>query len=799
MINQKMSPKWQRLMYMPGTGLYEDGRRVTGSKKHIEISRSAAREGMVLLKNDDNALPLKEGTKLALFGKGQHDYVQGGGGSGVVYTAYERSLLEGLEIKESESKISLYKPLSDYYRNYVEEAYKIQKEQIKKFRHVPGKIEEPELPDELLQGAREFTDTAVITISRYSREAYDRTGAPYDGDFYLSHEEEAMVEKVLNTFPKTIVVLNTGGMMSTSWFKDDMNVQAALLIWQAGMEGGLAAADLLVGDACPSGHLTDTFAEKFASYPFAEKFSESLDYVEYPEDIYVGYRYFETIPGKQSEVCYPFGYGLSYTTFEFADPVISEENGTFTAMVTVRNTGDVAGKQVVQLYVSCPQGKLGKPAVALVGFAKTQLLLPGRDERLVIRFSRYNFASYDDMGKVCKSAYVLEEGDYKFYFAEHVEALNPFDFTYTLETPAVLDKLSERMKPKRLSSRLRADGTMEPLPVDETFERAEFDEEHVPEHYILPKECQWDAVNPLYVTDLSQIPPQLIDVHEGKMTLDEFLTHLTVEQKIHMLGGQPNRGPSNTYGFGNIPRYGIPNALTADGPQGLRIHPKCNVFTTSFPCANLLACTWDRNLCYAVGEAIAEEVKENGIGIWLAPGICIHRNPLCGRNFEYYSEDPLVAGILSAAVVMGAQSKGIATAVKHFACNNKEENRRESDSRVSERAIREIYIKAFEICVKTAKPWTIMSSYNLINGVRSSENHELLTDILRGEWGYDGLVMTDWYTHSLHYKEIIAGNDIRMPVGTPEYTYEMYKAGKLPEEAINASAKRVLQLLLKLD
>lgn len=791
--------KWQRLKFMPGTGLYEDCRRVTGSRKHIELSRSAAREGMVLLKNENHLLPFTEGTCLAVFGKGQADHVKGGGGSGDVYVAYDRSLLDGLEMKEAESKISLFKPLGDYYRAYVKAAYEEQLVTLKKGRTFPGLIAEPELPDALLKEAREFTDTAVITISRYSKEDIDRTGEAYDGDFYLSHEEEIMVEKVLNTFPKAVVVLNTGGVMDTSWFKDDDGVGAALLMWQAGMEGGLAAADLLLGDATPSGHLPDTFAKDFASYPFADRFNESDEYLEYREDIYVGYRYFETIPGAAEKVAYPFGYGLSYTSFAYSDPLLSEENGTFTASLTVKNTGDFAGRAVVQFYACAPQGKLGKPRYVLVGFAKTKLILPEREEQVAIRFSRYNFASFDDLGKIEKSAYVLEEGNYRFFFGEHVRALTPFEMDYTLTENVVLDRLSARCTPHRLPERLLSDGTMEALPVDETVIQTPYEPEKLPKPWIVPEESRWPAVTKGYLPKDYPFPPQFIDVAAGKMTLDDFVSQLDIEQKISLCGGQPSRGPGNTFGFGNLPVYGVPNVQTADGPAGLRLRPETGVNTTAFPSATLLASTWDINVCYEVGKAIAEEVKENGFGIWLAPAVNIHRSPLCGRNFEYFSEDPLIAGILSSAIVQGAQSLGIAVSLKHFACNNKEKNRHDSDSRVSERALREIYIKAFEICVKTAHPLTIMTSYNLVNEVRATENEDLITGILRGEWNFDGITCSDWRTHGIQYKEIAAGNDIKMPFGSPDLTYQAYLCGKISEEKITAAARRVLAMILKLE
>jgi len=281
--------------------------------------------------------------------------------------------------------------------------------------------------------------------------------------------------------------------------------------------------------------------------------------------------------------------------------------------------------------------------------------------------------------------------------------------------------------------------------------------------------------------------------------LDDFLAQLSDEDVAHILGGQPNTSVANTFGMGNMPEYGIPNIMTADGPAGLRIEPKCGVNTTAFPCATLLACTWNRDIVYQVGEAGAKEVKENNISMWLTPAINIHRSPLCGRNFEYYSEDPFLAGILASEMVKGIQSQHISASVKHFALNNKETNRKNSDSRVSERAAREIYLKAFEIIVKTANPWCIMSSYNIINGHRASENKELLTDILRGEWGFEGIVTTDWWTYGQQYKEIKAQNDIKMGCGYPEHILEAMKAGVLTRAEMDICAKRILELILKID
>lgn len=784
MENEK---RWQRISYMPATPTGENGTYVTGCPAHVELSRRAAREGMVLLKNDDSLLPFKNGAKLAVFGKGQADFVKGGGGSGDTTVAYVRSLLDGLKIKEQEGRVALYSPLSNFYLENVKTQYAAGKH--------PGMTKEPQLPEALLRDARAFTDTAIVSICRFSGEDYDRTGAPFDGDFFLSREETAMVNAVTAAFPRVAVVLNTGGMMDTSWFRNDAHIGAALLAWQGGMEGGLAMADLLVGDACPNGRLTDTFAVDFAAYPSSENFNESKDYVEYNDDIYVGYRYFETIPGAADKVCYPFGFGLSYTTFAMNDISIREENDAFTATVTVKNTGKVAGRQVAQAYCRAPQGELGKPGLVLVGFAKTRLLAPGESETLSIAFVPYGFASYDDTGRVKQSAYVLEKGEYQFYIGSNVRELTQADFVWRLTDNRILETLTPRCVPKKLTRRIRPDGTYEMLPTGEYEGLPCHEGGTVPFEGQYPVEDRFQRPNCAW-----RVPtlPQLEDVRDGKISLDDFMAQLTDAQMVQLLGGQPNRGIANTFGFGNLLMYGIPNVMTADGPAGLRVLPKCGVVTTAFPCATLLACSWDEALLYEVGMAAAKEVHENGIGVWLAPAINIHRSPLCGRNFEYYSEDPLVAGKLSAALVRGVQSQGVATSVKHFACNNKETNRKESDSRLSERALRELYLKAFEINVKEASPWTVMSSYNRVNGWRASECRDLLTGILREEWGFDGLVTTDWYTRGMQPDEIAAGNDIKMACGSPEYTLMKLQSGELDRACVKASVERLLKLFLRL-
>ena len=807
--------RWARAKYQPVLPLGEDGRRITGSREHITLSKNAAKEGMVLLKNEGGLLPLKKGSKVALFGKATFDYVKGGGGSGDVTVAYTRNLYEGF--KEKAGYVEIFEELASFYRENVKEQYAGGRE--------PGMTAEPAVPEELLKKAAAFTDTAIISICRFSGEGWDRKSIYdkkgkednvaiagqeekqdskdelfEDGDFYLTHAEKAMVEAVKKNFAKIVVVMNVGGMVDTDWFAADDKIRSVLMAWQGGIEGGLAAAELLIGDGNPSGKLTDTFAKRLEDYPSTYNFHESDDYVEYTDDIYVGYRYFETIPGAAEKVNYPFGFGLSYTKFSLSAPIVEKRGHHIRVMVDVCNMGEMAGKEVVQVYYSAPQGKLGKPARELAAFRKTRLLQPGESQTVVLRFTINNMASYDDLGKVAKSAYVLEKGEYRFYIGNSVRDTVEDNFVMVLEEDIITEQLSSRMVPTQLGKRMLADGQYEELPQGEPVDT---DASIFPSK-LTPAEA--DGVTPVvrrresyHLWGYTDNKPKLIDVAEGRMSPDEFVAQLPDRELAELLGGQPNTGVANTFGYGNLPDYGVPNIMTADGPAGVRIAPQCGVCTTAWPCSTLLACTWNPELVEQVGAAGGAEAKENNIGAWLTPAVNIHRSPLCGRNFEYYSEDPFLVGKMAGAMVTGIQSNHVAATVKHFALNNKETNRRESDSRASERAIREIYLKGFEIIVKEAKPWSIMSSYNIINGHRASENRELLEDILRGEWGFDGMVTTDWWTCGEHYKEVKAGNDIKMGLGFPERLLEAMEKGALTRDEMEICARRILGLILKID
>ncbi len=760
--------RWARYKYNLSTPMGKSGKRLTGSKEHIKLSREAASEGMVLLEND-GILPLKKGTKVALFGIGTLDYIKGGGGSGRVYCEYTKNIYDGFK-ENGNSKI--FEELTKWYYEYGMEVLK--SDPLIKI------IEEPIVPDNLIKKAADFTDTAIITIHRYSRESVDRFSTK--GDFYLTDVENFMVEKITKSFKNVVAVLNVGGMVDVDWIKSNKNIRAALLSWQAGMEGGSAVADIICGQVNPSGKLTDTFAKKFLDYPSADKFNEDPYSLSYYEDIYVGYRYFLTIPGAKSKINYPFGYGLSYTEFKFSKPQVKQNKDKITFEVTVKNIGKFAGKEVIQCYYSAPQGKLGKPNFELGAFAKTKLLKPNESQTLKMQFDINDMASFDDLGKCQKSAFVLEKGSYKFYAGNSSVNLKKADFEYKVKEEFIVTKqCSELCAPNRLPYRMLSDGSFEKLP---SVPVKDYNPDYkVPDVKMPTKDTQF----------------KLIDVVGGKLTLDEFMTQLTDEDLIYILGGHENHGLAVTSGFTGNEYYGIPQILTTDGPAGVRLFPQSGIPTTAWPCATLIASSFNTDLMYKIGVAGGKEAKENGLAVWLTPALNIHRNPLCGRNFEYFSEDPLVAGKFAAAKVKGIQSVHTAASVKHFACNNREENRKSSDSRVSQRALREIYLKGFEICIKEADPWTLMTSYNAINNVLACENYELITGILRNEWGYKGMVTSDWTPLSYQPRLVKAGNDVRMPRGQVEQLEKAVKSGELTRGQMLVCAKRVLELVLKLD
>ncbi len=796
---------WTRSLYQVPIPLGDDGRRVTGSQYHLQVARRAASEGAVLLKNEGNILPFARGTCVAPFGKGCADYVAGGGGSGEVTTDRVYNLIQGLSFAELQGEITYDHALADYYTEYVKRLY------AKGMK--PGLIPEAPFPSELAAKANTPGMVAVIVISRFSGEGWDRCCGsklhsvlkndilkqeekifPH-GDFSLSDEERELVSQVTKQFSKVIVVLNVGGMVDTAWFSDNPHVQGALLVLQGGSMGGIAIADLLLGEENPSGRLVDTYARSLDDYPSTEGFHATSNSVAYTDDIFVGYRYFTTIPAQNKNVVYPFGYGLSYTTFGKKVLNAAFDGADISLTVQVTNTGKFRGKNVVEVYVTPPQGILRKAHVVLAAFGKTQTLAPDESVELTFRFPLARVASYDEK----RAEWILEKGDYEIALGESCMDLQPIKLRVQLDDDAVVEQLKNHLVPSQLFQRLNADGTYEQCAVHA------YEKDSCVLHRQSSSKLEGivpEVVGQGYVDrtmESTWLSEGFQEVANGKQELESFIDSIDDDALIGMCGGQPNTGLANTYGFGNQKKYGIPNMMTCDGPAGVRILPDCGVTTTWFPCATLLASTWNEELLQEVGRVAASEVKENNFALWLAPAVNIHRSPLCGRNFEYYSEDPLLAGKLAASLIRGVQSNGVGACVKHFACNNKETNRKESDSIVSEQALREIYLRQFEIIIKESQPVAVMSSYNKINGIYAAENKELLTDILRGEWKFEGFVTSDWWNHAEHYLELKAGEDLKMGCGYPKRVKKALRKGAITMEDIKGNVRHLLQAMLRLD
>jgi len=699
-----------------------------------ELLRSAAAEGAVLLEN--RVLPLAAGTRVSVFGRVQLDYFYTGYGSGGdVNFPYSVSLLEGLRRCES---LAVNEPLAGAYEAWVE---------ANPADHGTWGMwprSHPEMPvtEGLVSLARENSDQAVIVIGRSSGE--DRENLLEAGSYYLTGAEKQLLKTVTAQFPDAVLVLNIGCVMDLSFLKE-YSFGAVLLAWQGGMESGNAVADLLYGRVTPSGRLTDTIALNYPDYPSSAHFGRK-DRNEYFEDIYVGYRWFETF--ARDKVLYPFGYGLSYTTFRTE----SEQLAPLTFRATVTNTGSYSGKETVLLFVEKPQGRLGNPARELVAFGKTELLAPGESQELTLTATRYQLSSFDDSGAAgAKNCYVLQKGEYRFYIGGNVREAEPVG-SFLSEKSLLIKRLSEAAAPAKF------------FPIRG------------------PKAKAAAATVRLKQRILSNLPKslpltgdqgfKLRDVRDGKIDLDTFVAQLDLNEleaisRGGYIMGHPLGAKGNAGILGGVTESlrakGVPPVVTTDGPSGIRLYDSCSLL----PIGTLLACSFDLALVQRLYAAVGGEMKARGSDMLLAPGMNIHRNPLCGRNFEYFSEDPYITGRMAAAVVRGLQSQGVSACPKHFACNNQETNRQRNDSIVSQRALREIYLRGFEICVKQAKPRSIMTSYNKINGVWGHYHYDLVTTILRGEWNYQGLVITDWWMQYAPSPEFphLTGNAYRVRAG----------------------------------
>ena len=684
-----------------------------------ELLRRAAAEGAVLLEN--RVLPFRENSRISLFGRIQLDWFYTGYGSGGdVNYPYAVSLLEGLRNCE---QLQLNEDLAHAYLDWTD-AHPASHGLV--WGSWPRCHPEMPVSEALVTNARRNSDHAVIVIGRSSGE--DRENVLEKGSYYLTDEETALLETVTAQFPDAVLVLNIGAVMDLS-FLDRFSFGAVLIAWQGGMESGNAVADILCGKVSPSGRLTDTIARNYADYPSAVHFG-AKDRNEYFEDIYVGYRYFETFAPET--VRYPFGYGLSYASFTHT--LIRAKDLTFE--VEVGNSGSLAARETVMLFVEKPQGVLGNPARELVAFGKTRPLAPGESQILTLTATRYQLSSYDDSGLTGhKSCYVLQKGLYRFYLGANVRDAE-FAADYQVAEDTVVKALSEAAAPAApfpILARENGEKTTRLSPA-KTTDLASIILDNLPQA----------------IPQTGDLGYKLKDVAEGRVTLDPFIAQLTeTELEAISRGGYCMNHPLGAKGnagiFGGVSKSlrdkGISVVTTTDGPSGIRLYDSCSLL----PIGTLLASTFDLGLMEELFAAVGQEMKSRGSDVLLAPGMNIHRNPLCGRNFEYFSEDPYLTGRIAAAQVKGLQSQGVSACPKHFACNNQEFDRYHNDSVVSERALREIYLKGFEICVKLASPKTIMTSYNKINGVWGHYHYALVNTVLRQEWGYSGLVITDWW------------------------------------------------------
>ena len=833
-------------------------------KAHMEKVRKFAAEGMVLLENN-GTLPLGDGVKkIALFGNGARHMIKGGKGSGDVNSRSVVGIEEG--IKETGIEVVSGSWLDGYdkicvdsrakYDEHIQEMVKSTGNPMVAFmEYFNNPYHDPDI-QEITDADMQDADAAVYVIARDSGEGRDRK--PVAGDYELTDNEKKNIEKLAGRYDKFVVALNVGGVIDTKALRSIKGVGAVLLMSQAGNVIGTVFADVLLGKSIPTGHLAMTWAENYSDYPAYDTFSSqngNVDDEYYNEGIFVGYRYFDTFGKKPA---YSFGYGLSYTNFDVKTTDVTLDGETVTAKVSVKNTGDkFSGKELVQLYVSAPDGKLEKPVKELKAFAKTKELAPGEEETLTLMAKVSTFASYDEKS----ASYILEPGNYFVRIGKNAGC--------TSVVAAI--EVGKEITTCKLSNRFKIDTELDllskknatPLTYDgEEEEKASAKVLTLSEDAITTVVAEYESA-PVELKNDSAEKVTLADVKAGKATLDDLLGQLTREEMADLCVGTARGGFGGDSVIGTasavVPGAAgdtsskmaadrcVHNLVLADGPAGLRLtpyfavdednkiipemsamafdfpgkenQPKTDIngevtkyyqYCTAIPIATMLAQTWNMDVIEEAGDLVGTEMEELGVNLWLAPGMNIQKNPLCGRNFEYYSEDPLVAGMCAAADTKGVQKhKGCGTTIKHFACNNQEDNRMHTNAHVSERALREIYLKGFEIAVRESQPLSIMTSYNLINGLHAANNYDLLTAVCRNEWGFKGVVMTDWGTTGgieMEQREfkygtsnaadcVRSGNDLTMP-GSDADIQNILDAGVTRAE-LQACARRILECVLE--
>ena len=792
---------------------------------HAQLSRELAGECMVLLEND-GALPLAA-KKIALYGNGARATIKGGTGSGDVNTRNNVNIEQGLQNAGLEVTTSAWLDRQEVHMKAAKADYldwvkkEAERKGVPEFSiNFDTPYKEPAC-EQITKADIEAsqTDTAVYVIARNSGEGADR----YDeaGDYQLYPEELENIKTVAQAYEKTVVVLNIGGVMNLSELKTAAGVNAILLMTQLGNLGGDALADVLTGKVNPSGKTTDTWAKNYMDYPSSAKFShnESVNDELYEDGIYMGYRYFDSFDVKPE---YCFGYGKSYTEFEITTGSLTVEGDCIKIPVEVKNTGTAyAGKEVVQVYYSAPEGRLDKPYQELAAYAKTKLLAPGEAQQLTISFPAEQMASYSEK----EAAWILERGEYMIRVGNS---------SASTKVAGVVE-LQEDVKTRIVKNLFPLDVALEEIhPEKEKLaakkkESANSNTGHIilDAAAIQTEQVKYQGVREEYHTDKTE-KITMQDILSGRAEVEELVAQLTVTEMAELCVGTLRADGGTIVGNASytVPgaagdtssvckkSRGIKNMILADGPAGLRLQPHFKTkkdgtllsggeilgdsytpfapdidenevdnyyqYCTAIPIGWALAQSWNTELVEKAGDMVGAEMEQFHVDLWLAPALNIHRNPLCGRNFEYYSEDPYVSGKIAAAMTKGVQKhKGKGTTIKHFAVNNQEDNRYFVNAHVSERALREIYLKGFEIAVREAQPLSIMTSYNLLNGIHTANSHDLLQGMARDEWGFEGTVMTDWFTSqnvpmitgkfkpiypiSASTGCIYAGNDIQMP------------------------------------
>ena len=742
-------------------------------EQYLKTAAQVVSEGIVMLKNDNDALPLNPDDEIALFGRIQlHYYKSGTGSGGMVNVSKITGIPDGL----LENGVSVNEELLDVYRKWDSE---------NPFDLGDGWGKEPwsqtEMPldEALVAHVSESSHTAIVIIGRTAGEEQDNS--LHEGSYLLTAAEKDMLAKVRRHFPKMIVLLNVGNIIDMNELLS-FDPDSVLYVWQGGMTGGTGTADVLTGKISPCGKLTDTIAANVNDYPSTPYFGDPYRNF-YSEDIYVGYRYFETF--ARDKVLYPFGFGLSYTTFDIAITGAKQLSDKWDFTVKVTNTGNYSGKEVVQIYCKAPQGRLGKPSRGLCGYEKTDTLAPGKSQVMTISVSNAQIASYDDSGVTGHAhCFVLEEGTYRFYAGSDVRSAKEF-YHCPQNSTEVISRHEQALAPVESFDRIHPEISegryvirMENVPlshVDEAKRRQDN----------LPKEIPFTGDKGI----------RLADVKNGTHTMDEFIAQLTDYDLSCMIRGEGMNSPKVTAGtaaaFGGVSdeltALGIPCGCCDDGPSGMRLD--CGTKAFSLPNGTMIACTFNRTLIRELFSLTGLEMIANKVDCLLGPGMNIHRHPLNGRNFEYFSEDPFLTGTIASAQLKGLHSAGVTGTIKHFCGNNQETDRHDTNAVISERALREIYLKGFEIAVKEGNADSIMTTYGPVNGVWTAANYDLTTQILRNDWGFTGFAMTDWWAKINRRGQAVDKSDLAAMAMAQNDVYMVCSCGAQNDDNILASLK----------